>query len=274
MTLTDAKLRLIVNQLADAGTAHAAAHIISEEAKRQGKAGQRPDRRGSRADRGLSAAPAEVLRRRGRPDRRFDRQADQFRSLRPSHRSPGRNWEGVAGEDAGRWGDVAPAIASRTPRRGCGRTNHFFGADLACKKERLPMTETSETMTSPLREATRRAADAMARFPGDSDDAKERRALKAALHVAEIRDQFSTVTAARFHLERLFNVSERQIRRAEKILRFPEIVQLVLKGPVSVTNAAHVIEHAGVDMLKIAWACAGEAARREFCEQLRKEGLV
>jgi hypothetical protein len=84
--------------------------------------------------------------------------------------------------------------------------------------------------------------------------------------------EFPSVTAVRFHLERLFNVSERQIRRAEKIMRYPEIVQLVLKGPVSVTNAAHVIKHAGIDMLRIAWACASENARREFCEYLDRAG--
>lgn len=130
---------------------------------------------------------------------------------------------------------------------------------------------TNTTMTSPLREATRQGAEARSRFPGDSDDDKERRALKAALHVAEIKHEFPSVTHARFHLERLFNVSERQIRRTEKILRFPEIVQLVLKGPVSVTNAAHVIEHAGIDMLRIAWACAPEDARQEFRAQLAAE---
>jgi hypothetical protein len=129
----------------------------------------------------------------------------------------------------------------------------------------------AETMTLPLREAARQGAAAMARFPGDSDDDKERRALQAALHVAELKNEFSSTTAVRFHLERLFNVSERQIRRAEKILRYPEITKLVLKGPVSVTNASHVIEHAGVDMLRIAWACASEDARQEFCEQLAAE---
>ena len=134
------------------------------------------------------------------------------------------------------------------------------------------MTQTM--MTSPLREATRQGADAMARFPGDSDEDKERRALKAALHVAEIKHEFPSVTHARFHLERLFNVSERQIRRAEKILRYPKIVELVLKGPISVTNAAHVIEHAGVDMLRVAWACAPEDARQEFCEQLDRAGAA
>jgi len=36
MALTDAKLRLIVNQLADSGTAHAAAHILAAEAKERG----------------------------------------------------------------------------------------------------------------------------------------------------------------------------------------------------------------------------------------------
>jgi hypothetical protein len=72
------------------------------------------------------------------------------------------------------------------------------------------------------------------------------------------------VTAVRLHLEGLFAISERQIRRVEKILRYPEIVQLVLKGPVSITNASHVIEHAGIDMLRIAWACAPERARQEF----------
>jgi hypothetical protein len=86
--------------------------------------------------------------------------------------------------------------------------------------------------------------------------------------VTELKREFPSVTAARLHLERLFGVSERQIRRAEKILRYPEITKLVLKGPVSVTNASHVIEHAGVDMLRIAWACAPEDARQEFCQQL------
>lgn len=127
---------------------------------------------------------------------------------------------------------------------------------------------TSTVTTSPLREAARQGAVAMSHFPGDDNAAKERRALKAALHAIELKREFSSVTAVRFHLERLFNVSERQIRRAEKILPCPEIVKLVLKGPISVTNAAHVIEHAGVDMLRIAWACAPEDGRQEFCEQI------
>jgi hypothetical protein len=37
MSLTDAKVRLIINQLADPGTAHAAAHVLAEEARRRGK---------------------------------------------------------------------------------------------------------------------------------------------------------------------------------------------------------------------------------------------
>jgi hypothetical protein len=113
---------------------------------------------------------------------------------------------------------------------------------MALEKKGLPMTETT---TALLEIAARQGTEAMSRFPSDSDDDKERRALKAALQVAELEREFSSVTAARLHLERLFGVSERQIRRAEKILRYPEIVKLVLKGPVSVTNAAHVIEHAG-----------------------------
>jgi hypothetical protein len=126
----------------------------------------------------------------------------------------------------------------------------------------------SETTMTPLGSVARQGAEAMSRFPSDSDDDKERRALKAALHVAELRPEFSSVTAVRLHLEHLFGVSERQIRRAEKILPYPEIVRLVLKGPVSITNASHVIEHAGVDMLRVAWACASENARREFWEHL------
>jgi hypothetical protein len=143
----------------------------------------------------------------------------------------------------------------------------------AVKEEGLPMTDTT-MMTSPLREAARQGAQAMSRFPGDGDDNKERRALQAAFHVAGLKGEFSSVTAVRFHLERLFGVSERQIRRVEKILRYPDVVQLVLKGPVSVTNAAHVIEHAGFDMLCVAWACASEDARREFREQLDRAGLL
>ena len=129
----------------------------------------------------------------------------------------------------------------------------------------------SET-TVPLLKAARLGAEARSRFPSDSDDDKERRALKAALNVAELRDEFPSVTAARLHLEGLFAISERQIRRVEKILRYPDIVQLVLKGPVSITNASHVIEHAGLDMLRIAWACAPEDARQEFREQLDRAG--
>jgi hypothetical protein len=132
--------------------------------------------------------------------------------------------------------------------------------------------ERAGVQTTPLEFATRQGADAVSRFPSSSYEDKERRALKAALHIAELRNEFPGVTAIRVHLAGLFNVSERQIRRAEKILRFPEIVKLVLKGPASVTNASHVIEHAGVDMLRIAWACAPEDARLEFCEQLKKEG--
>jgi hypothetical protein len=37
MSLTAAKLRLTINQLANPGTAHAAAHVLAEEAKRRGK---------------------------------------------------------------------------------------------------------------------------------------------------------------------------------------------------------------------------------------------
>jgi hypothetical protein len=37
MSLTAAKVRLVINQLADPGTAHAAAHVLAEEAKRRGK---------------------------------------------------------------------------------------------------------------------------------------------------------------------------------------------------------------------------------------------
>jgi hypothetical protein len=120
----------------------------------------------------------------------------------------------------------------------------------------------TETMMTPLESVAQQGAEARSRFPGESDDDKERRALKAALQVAELKGEFSSVTAVRLHLERLFNVSERQIRRAEKILPYPEIVKLVLKGPISITNASHVIEHVGVGMLRVAWACAPEDAGR------------
>jgi hypothetical protein len=80
--------------------------------------------------------------------------------------------------------------------------------------------------TTPLEFATRQGADAMARFPTSSHEDKERRALKAALHVAELKRELSTVTAVR------------------------------------------------LDMLRIAWACASEDARQEFCQQLRREGLL
>jgi hypothetical protein len=109
----------------------------------------------------------------------------------------------------------------------------------------------------------------MARFPSDSLEGKERRALKAALHVSELAGQLGSVTNARFRLEGLFNVSERQIRRVEMILAYPEIVKAVLKGSVSITNASHVIENAGVSMLRIAWECAPETDRQQFLEEVR-----
>jgi hypothetical protein len=49
------------------------------------------------------------------------------------------------------------------------------------------MTDT--TMMTPLESAARQGAEAVSRFPSDSDD-KERRALKAALHAAELRREF------------------------------------------------------------------------------------
>jgi hypothetical protein len=82
---------------------------------------------------------------------------------------------------------MAPALASREPRRGCGRKNHFYFACLVSSKERLRMTDT--TMMTPLESAARQGAEAVSRFPSDSDD-KERRALKAALHAAELRREF------------------------------------------------------------------------------------
>lgn len=124
----------------------------------------------------------------------------------------------------------------------------------------------SEPVGQVLRHVWDAAKDAKRQFPGDGDDAKERRALKAALHVAELLEQFGNPTKARAWLEDKFGVSERQIRRAEKILVYPEIVRMVLKGPVSVTNASHVIEHAGVDMLRIAWACATPTDRQRFLD--------
>jgi hypothetical protein len=131
----------------------------------------------------------------------------------------------------------------------------------------------TETITvSPLREAERQAAEAMSRFPSDSDHDKERRSLQAALHVPEIRDAFPTLTSAREHLARKYHVSERQVRRAGKILPYPEVVNQLLMGSISVTNAAHVIEHAGLGMLRIAWACAPEDARRKFYAQISPAG--
>jgi hypothetical protein len=122
----------------------------------------------------------------------------------------------------------------------------------------------TETMMTPLESVAQQGAEARSRFPSGGDDDKERRALKAALHVAELKREFSSVTAVRLHLEHLFKLSERQIRRAEKILAYPEVMKLVLKGPISITNAAHVIEHAGVDMLRVAWACAPRTPDRNF----------
>jgi hypothetical protein len=137
---------------------------------------------------------------------------------------------------------------------------------MALEKKGLPMTE---TMMTPFASVTRQDAEAMSRFPSDGDDDKERRALKAALHVAELRRGFSSVTAVRLHLESLFNVSERQIRRPEKILPYSEIVKLVLKGPISVTNPAHVIEHADVGMLRVAWFSldVGSCPAQSRCSQ-------
>jgi hypothetical protein len=150
-----------------------------------------------------------------------------------------------------------------------------------CARERAPTIdrriakrkELMTTPTSPLDRAQRSATEALARFPGDSIEAKEQRALAAAWHVGRLKDAFPSATDARMHLQELFQVSERQIRRAEKILDYPDIVARVIRGPVSITNASHVLEHPGVDMLHIAWACASEEARRDFLHEIgRRDG--
>jgi predicted RNase H-like nuclease (RuvC/YqgF family) len=120
-----------------------------------------------------------------------------------------------------------------------------------CARERPPTidrriakrTYAMNTATSPLDRAQRSATEALARFPGDSIEMKEQRALAAAWHVG--RDAFPSATDARMHLQELFQISERQIRRAEKILDDPDIVSRVVRGPVSITNASHVLEHPG-----------------------------
>jgi hypothetical protein len=147
-----------------------------------------------------------------------------------------------------------------------------------CARERSPTIErrivkrkdNMSTPTSPADRAQHSAAEALARFPGDSIEAKEQRAL-AAWHVARLKDAFPSVNAVRTHLQELFQVSERQIRRAEKILDYPDIVNRVVRGPVTVTNASHVLEHPGVDMLHIAWACASEEARRDFLHEIGRQ---
>jgi hypothetical protein len=148
-----------------------------------------------------------------------------------------------------------------------------------CARERSPTIERRivkrkepmSTVAKPLDWAQRRAAEALVSFPGDSIEAKERRALAAAWHVAKLKDEFASASAARMYLQGLFRVSERQIRRTEKILDYPHVLVRIVKGPVSITNTAHVIEHAGLDMLHIAWDCAPEEARREFSKFVRGE---
>jgi hypothetical protein len=148
-----------------------------------------------------------------------------------------------------------------------------------CARERSPTIERRivkrrehmSTPTSPADRAQHSAEEALARFPGDSIEAKEQRALAAAWHVARLKDAFPSVNAVRMHLQELFQVSERQIRRAEKILDYPDIINRVVRGPVSITNASHVLEHPGVDMLHIAWACASEEARRDFLHEIGRQ---
>ena len=71
-----------------------------------------------------------------------------------------------------------------------------------------------------MEQARRAAAEALARFPGDSDEDKMQRALKAALHVRSVIPAYSHITAARFALAPLFRVSERQVRRSEKLVAY------------------------------------------------------
>ena len=131
----------------------------------------------------------------------------------------------------------------------------------------------STVVTKPLDLAQHRAAEALVSFPGDSIEAKERRALAAAWHAGKLKDEFPSASAARTYLQELFQVSERQIRRTEKMLDHPDVLVRVVKGPVSITNASHVLEHPGLDMLHIAWGCAPAEARRDFLQQIvRRNG--
>jgi hypothetical protein len=150
-----------------------------------------------------------------------------------------------------------------------------------CARERAPTIERRivkrkepmSTVAKPLDWTQRRAAEALVSFPGDSIEAKERRALAAAWHAAKLKDEFPSASAARMYLQELFQVSERQIRRTEKILDYPDVLVRVVKGPVSITNASHVLEHPGLDMLHIAWACAPEEAPRDFLHEIgRRDG--
>jgi hypothetical protein len=55
----------------------------------------------------------------------------------------------------------------------------------------------TEMVTPSPRAAARQGAEAMSRFPSASDDDQERRALKAALHVAELKRARAFEAAAR-----------------------------------------------------------------------------
>ena len=121
-----------------------------------------------------------------------------------------------------------------------------------------------------MEQARRAAAEVLARFPGEADEDKMQRAVKAAMYVRSVIPAYSHITAARFALAPLFRVSERQIRRAERIFNHPDMIPLVLKGAISVMTAAHVAEHPGYDVLLCAWTCAPAEARREFLAEIRK----
>jgi hypothetical protein len=96
-----------------------------------------------------------------------------------------------------------------------------------CARERSPIIErrivrrkdNMSTPTSPADRAQHSAAEA--RFPGDSIEAKEQRALAAAWHVARLKDAFPSASAARMRLQELFQVSERQVRRPKKSWTIP-----------------------------------------------------
>jgi hypothetical protein len=117
-----------------------------------------------------------------------------------------------------------------------------------------------------------KAKSALSDFPSDSDAHFTQRAMRAAVLVPEMLRRVGQLTRARHALAALFRVAERTIRRAEFIYTIPEIAMIVLDGRVVIDTAEKIMknaQHAGCDILTIAWLSAPPKDREAFMAKFR-----